>query len=180
MPDTLLTSRLSLIPSNRKLIQLCLENPSQFASALDATLAPGWPLESHEEDLPWVLKDMKDNETGWWVWWILLRPELLDTKPLVIGNVGFKGPPENGGLLEVTFAVAERYQGRAYATEALTTLVAWSLQQTGVKKIWGDTTPTNFGSMNVFQRSGFTLQEHESDESYLLYSMSKCPATAKN
>ncbi|MGW4293294.1 GNAT family N-acetyltransferase [Micromonospora chersina] len=45
---------------------------------------------------------------------------------LVIGGIGFFGPPDALGLVELGYGVAPEVEGRGYATEALRALLAWA------------------------------------------------------
>ena len=173
MIKNILTARLFLIPADRLLTSLCLNSPEQFAAKLNVKLPSDWPTESLEDGIPWVLDEMNDGEIGWWIWWVIVKPENDFDFPLIIGNFGFKGPPNKAGLIEVTYSIALEQQGKGYTKEAFVALISWGFQQPGVNKIWGDTSADNLGSIKIFESSGFTLQEHESDEMYRLYSKSK-------
>ena len=48
---------------------------------------------------------------------------------MVVGDIGFHGPPNRGGSVTVGYGLAPGARGQGYATEALRTLVAWALAQ---------------------------------------------------
>ena len=72
----------------------------------------------------------------------------------VIGDAGFMGPPDDTGAVHVGCGIAESAQQRGYATEALTALLAWAREQTGLTCVLADTTRSNVGGQRLLERVG--------------------------
>jgi RimJ/RimL family protein N-acetyltransferase len=53
----------------------------------------------------------------------------------VVGQGGFKGPPEADGSVEVAYGVAPGHEGKGYATEAAAALVDHAFGQAGVRVV---------------------------------------------
>ncbi len=49
----------------------------------------------------------------------------------------------------------EEYQGQGYATEAVESVVAWALKQSGVYRVEAETDPENKKSQRVLEKCGF-------------------------
>jgi ribosomal-protein-alanine N-acetyltransferase len=73
----------------------------------------------------------------------------------VIGSAGFKGPPDEDGIVEIAYGIAPGYQGRGFATEAARALVAFALERVDVTGIRAHTMPENGASSHVLAKCGF-------------------------
>lgn len=76
---------------------------------------------------------------------------------LVIGDVGFIGPPDDDGVVTIDFSLAPAARGHGYATEAVAALVAWALEQSGVSAVEADTEDGHVPSQGVLDRCGLTV-----------------------
>jgi RimJ/RimL family protein N-acetyltransferase len=74
---------------------------------------------------------------------------------LVIGSAGFKGPPDEGGVVEIAYGIVAGYQGRGYASEAAAALVAFAFAAAGVRLVRAHTLPTPNPSTRVLAKCGF-------------------------
>ena len=79
---------------------------------------------------------------------------------VVIGDIGFHGPPNAAGSVTVGYGLAPGARGQGYATEALQAVVAWALAQPGVVVVEADTTHANLPSQRVMERAGMRLVDH--------------------
>lgn len=73
----------------------------------------------------------------------------------VIGGIGFKGMPDDNGIVEVGYGINESYRNQGYATEAVKVMLEWALQQAGVKRIQAQTEEHNEISKRVLLKNGF-------------------------
>ena len=89
------------------------------------------------------------EDWGWHALWLIVRK---DGK--CIGNLSFKGSPEEG-LAEIGYGIAREFRGYGYATEALETILAWAFDQPGVTGILAETAPENTASQRVLEKCGF-------------------------
>src|SRR5215213_1507718 len=78
---------------------------------------------------------------------------------MVVGDIGFHGPPNPGGSVTVGYGLAPGARGRGYATEALRAVVAWALAQPEVVAVEADTTHANLPSQRVMERAGMRLYD---------------------
>jgi RimJ/RimL family protein N-acetyltransferase len=72
-----------------------------------------------------------------------------------VGDVGFHGPPDPRGRVEVGFALVPSARGAGLATEALCCLIAWAVAQPVVDAVVARTAPENRASRAVLARAGF-------------------------
>jgi RimJ/RimL family protein N-acetyltransferase len=78
---------------------------------------------------------------------------------LVIGDIGFHGPPTPERSVTVGYGLAPGARGHGYATEALRAVVAWALAQPEVAAVEADTTHANLPSQRVMERAGMRLYD---------------------
>jgi RimJ/RimL family protein N-acetyltransferase len=76
---------------------------------------------------------------------------------VVIGDIGFHGPPGPRGSVTVGYGLAPGARGRGYATEALRAVVDWALARSEVASVEADTTHANLPSQRVMERAGMRL-----------------------
>ncbi len=73
----------------------------------------------------------------------------------VVGNAGFKGPPDQQGMVEIAYGIVPDYEGRGYATEAAALLVRFASGNSEVRLIRAHTLPTTNASTRVLTKCGF-------------------------
>lgn len=73
----------------------------------------------------------------------------------VIGSVGFKGPPDGDGIVEIAYGIAPGHQGKGYATEAAAAGVAFAFASSVVRLVRAHTLPTPNASTHVLSKCGF-------------------------
>lgn len=73
----------------------------------------------------------------------------------VIGQCGFKGPPDADGTVEIAYMIEPEHQGKGYATEAAGALVAFAFNSGQVRVVRAHTLPESNASTRVLTKSGF-------------------------
>jgi RimJ/RimL family protein N-acetyltransferase len=86
----------------------------------------------------------------------------------VIGDVGFMGPPDPTGAVNVGCAITDDARGQGYATEALSALLDWAREQSGLTCMLADTTRSNIASQRLLERVGL---RRVGEDGELLYYM---------
>ena len=76
----------------------------------------------------------------------------------VVGSAGFKGAPDADGVVEVAYGIVPSYEGRGYATEVATMLVAWALEHDTVRGVRAHTLPEPNASTRVLGKCGFVFE----------------------
>ncbi len=73
---------------------------------------------------------------------------------LVVGGIGFFGPPL-GGEAEIGYGIVSSRQGRGYATEAVQAMLAMAWADSRVRTVAAGTDPGNAASQRVLEKAGF-------------------------
>lgn len=145
------SSRLSLVPLTAPLIRLFLHDRSELARALDAKVPADWPGSDFEPILPLLLDGFErepDHEA--WDGAIILEGE----ERVLIGAMGLKGGPDDGGTVDIGYNILPAYQNQGYATEMARALIAWALERGDVHKVVADCLHDNQGSIRVLEKVG--------------------------
>lgn len=75
-----------------------------------------------------------------------------------IGGICFKGAPNADGMAEIGYGIDEAYRRQGYATEAVSALVRWALEQKGVRLITAQTEANNLSSQRVLLKNDFVQE----------------------
>jgi RimJ/RimL family protein N-acetyltransferase len=73
----------------------------------------------------------------------------------VVGDVGFVGPPDENGAVEVGYSVVPERRRRGYATEAARAVVRWALDVPTVSVVVAACEADNVASIRTLERIGF-------------------------
>ena len=73
----------------------------------------------------------------------------------VIGDIGFHGPPDEAGAVEIGYSIVEQYRGRGLVGESAVAIggLAWSRPE--VTRIIAQTEEGNAASAGVLRHAGF-------------------------
>jgi RimJ/RimL family protein N-acetyltransferase len=153
--ETIRTPRLELvsmtIPVMRALQASDIETASREAGAI---VPPGLP-----EDLVDFLRhrlaqlDAEPSIRQWLGRLMILTDETGQRR--AIGTIGFHGPPDDEGRLEVGYRVEAPYRRRGYAREAVQALFDWAASAHGVHRFVASVSPTNEPSLGLVAGLGF-------------------------
>ncbi|MFP4106609.1 MAG: GNAT family N-acetyltransferase [Phycisphaerae bacterium] len=169
----LCTPRLELRPFTGELVRALRSDRVAAAEILSARLPDDWPGKDTQVILP-LLEDVfrEDPDLCGWSGWAMVLP---GRQRRVIGDIGFKGRPEDGRV-EIGYALIASQRGKGYCTEAARELVAWALVHREVQVVCADCLKTNLSSIGVLQRLGM-VRVGEDDE-YYYWEVRKPPVVA--
>lgn len=86
----------------------------------------------------------------WYTAWSIVLP---GGKP--VGDICFKGPPNELGEVEIGYGILDEFQGRGYATEAVRAMCSWGFSMPGCYFIQAQTEEGNRASERVLEKCGF-------------------------
>jgi ribosomal-protein-alanine N-acetyltransferase len=173
MPTTLSlkTNRMELIAGTAELVRAHLSNQERFGLLLDAIiprLSPPTPDAQEVMECMAQALDRGPDQVGWWCWYFVLREGVIGHR-LLIGDGGFKGPPDTDGMAEIGYSVLRSQRNQGYATEAVTALVEWTSEHPEVRRIIAETKRTNAASMRVLEKIGFIQMGRGSEQGLLRF-----------
>ncbi|MGR5965823.1 GNAT family N-acetyltransferase [Bacillus thuringiensis serovar londrina] len=83
----------------------------------------------------------------WGVWYVLRKED-----DSVLGDIGFKGKPNEDQTVEIGYGFIEKYWNQGYATEAVKELIDWAFKTGEVETIIAETLIDNYSSMRVLEK----------------------------
>ncbi len=162
MTDIIESARLLLLPASMELARAELAGAEALATELGRTLdravaVPGdWPPPLNDEESMNYYLDMLDKGgeeiVGWGLWYFLLKS---DEGLAAAGNGGFKGLPDDAGVVELGYSVMAAQQRAGLATEAVTALMSWTQGDPRVKGFIAHTLTGLTPSIRVLEKCGF-------------------------
>ena len=112
----------------------------------DLDAAAGWP---HEDTAP----GLSFLDSGGQVFLI------VDDAGQVAGECGTKGPPDDGGVVEIGYGLAGPSRGRGLGSAAVAALVEQLCREPAVRAIEAEVHVGNIPSIRVIERIGFSPSE---------------------
>jgi RimJ/RimL family protein N-acetyltransferase len=143
-------------------MRILLSDKNAFQQAVPFYVPETWPQDDLKEILPELAAgapNLSSEEA--WVWLIIHKEYNA-----VIGEIGFDGPFVGSRGNDLGYSILSEYWNRGYATEAVSALCSWALQQPGVELITADTLPDNVPSQRVLQKAGFSLLRESKERLY--------------
>ncbi len=126
--------------------------------------SPGYPAEGDVEIARFVLRNPPRGDLEW----LFGTRQIVDRRTgLVVGALGFFGPPDETGTVEIGYGVVPEARGRGVATEAVAALLAFADGRPEVRKVVASTDLDNFASQRVLLKSG--LRPVRADEQKRYY-----------
>jgi [ribosomal protein S5]-alanine N-acetyltransferase len=148
------TFRLNLLPLSYDQLQKYIKNDQSLEKELnlkDSTRSISPELiEALQQTILPNVADPAKNYLYSTLWTIINRADRQ-----MVADLCFVGEPNADGEIEIGFGTYEQHQGHGYMTEAVTGMIKWVREQTGVKSIFAQTEMGNFASMSVLQKNGF-------------------------
>ena len=138
LPDSMATPRVTLV-----------------LQSLDAVRA--WigelPAEVQKELSPlWLERLRQATEPSPWICMFNVQRNSDNTE---VGQCGFKGPPDELGLVEIGYGIADAYQRQGLATDAIAALLQFAQRSGTILTVRAHTKQDNVASRRVLEKNGF-------------------------
>ena len=148
------TDRLRLIAGTQAIAAAEIGDRTKFAKLLGVTVPETWPPDNLRDVLSYLCGLYREHP-DWegWLAWYAVRTD--SDYPILCGSIGFKGPPDEKGMVEVGYSVLTEFQGQGLATEMVAAIVQWAKQQPGVRRIEAETNIDNKASIRVLEKNDF-------------------------
>ncbi len=147
------TRRLRLVPLSLEQMQMQRDHFAKLEQSLG--LAPSGRVLDHDlrpiVSRAIVYMEREAEDAIWNTMWMAIDTGL----GCIVGSLGFKGPANDAGEVEIGYGFDPPFQNQGYATEAVGALVAWALAQPGIQAVTAETDYTNIPSIRVLQKIGF-------------------------
>ncbi len=153
------TPRLWLVNCDRTLLHHLFEGDESLARYLDIVVPEKW-TEFGEPAFRWTDNALEQQTTA--PAWLSYLPVLKEPQTL-IGSCGFKGGPDEAGIVEIGYEVAESQRLQGLATEIVHALVAFAFSQPGITAVQAHTLAEKNASNAILQKVGFLYMGESTD-----------------
>jgi RimJ/RimL family protein N-acetyltransferase len=92
-----------------------------------------------------------------------LRMGMWNRESVLVGSINLT-PEEVQPAAEVGYYLGAEFQGRGYASRAVSRIVRYAFEELGLRSVFAKVTPANAASVGVLERNGFHLSRQEADE----------------
>jgi ribosomal-protein-alanine N-acetyltransferase len=161
------TTRLYMIPFTLELVEATIQGTDKLEKRIPYKVSKEWPMPDYAEILPFKAERLRGNpESSIWSGIIIHKRDNL-----VIGDMGFKGGPNDTGTVEIGYSIVPSYQGNGYATEMAEAMISWGLSQPNVNRVTAECLENNVASARVLEKNG--LKEIKRENGMIYWSKEK-------
>jgi RimJ/RimL family protein N-acetyltransferase len=152
---TIKTPRLELVSMSVPFMEALADHRLTEASEEIGATVPAWVADELENFLKFRLGQLRlDPTIRVWLGRAMVMTE-ADGSRRVVGSIGFHGPPDALGRLEVGYSVDPPYRRRGYAKESLKALFDWAHREHGITRFVASISPDNEPSLRLAAGYGF-------------------------
>ena len=161
---TIQTPHLELVSMSVPFMEaLAAHDLDSAAKEIGATV-PAWVADELENFLKYRLGQLRVDPTiRVWLGRAMVLTEDSGTRR-VVGSIGFHGPPDAQGRLEVGYSVDPPYRRRGYASESVKALFDWAHATHGITRFIASISPDNDPSLRLTAAYGFLKVGEQIDD----------------
>ena len=148
MPIMILTARLQLIPVDRKHIHAFQQGGDALTALLGASIPAAWPHFPQAFAIPADDNPAFIQASLHWYGYLFVD----HAQRALVGNGGFKGPPNADGVVEIGYEIAPSFQNSGYATEAAEAMITFAFAVESVNAVAAHTLGAVNASNRVLQK----------------------------
>jgi RimJ/RimL family protein N-acetyltransferase len=143
------TINLQLVPCDATHFETLLRNKKELEPMLDVTVPDDWP--TFPESMPHGYEILKSDPASlnWGFYFFIHTGDHV-----LIGEGGFKGKPDEEGVVEIGYALVPEYRRRGFATEAARGLTDYAFLHPEVTIVQAHTLIDGTASINVLKKLG--------------------------
>ena len=165
-PNAIETERLHLFPLTLSQLELYLKAGDELEKALGLTpfgrtMAPQVRDLVMKCTLPKMRAAREDDHLFYTFW--LVVDKLSKT---IVAEMGFKGPPVDGGRVEIGYGTMPAMQNKGYMTEAVNGMLRWAATRKDVSVVLAETNAANIPSIKVVEKNGFEKVGEQAENLY--------------
>ncbi len=135
-------------------LELTLQTPAEVLAWVETL-----PSEVRVEISPdWLARVRSARGPDPWSCLFQIRLRDGDEAGTQVGSCGYKGPPDDDGMVEIAYGIDEPFRGQGFATEAAAALVEFALGRAEVRTVRANTKGGNLASERTLVKCGFTLR----------------------
>jgi [ribosomal protein S5]-alanine N-acetyltransferase len=150
-----------LIACNQKILEAAIKGNIELAEEIKVNIDNDW-TQFGARAFGFSLEKIKSSniEKDWWSYLPILKSENK-----LIGLCGYKGSPDENGMVEIGYEIKSEYNNKGFATEIANALIMDAFKNEKIKLIQAHTLGENNASTSVLIKCGFEkVQDIENSE----------------
>ncbi|HWB19436.1 MAG TPA: GNAT family protein [Phycisphaerales bacterium] len=177
------TQRLRIVPATVNVLKAELEcGVTGLGDALRVRVADGWPAEHWDAGaIGYTIRKLTERpeESGWWAWYVMKSSHEAVGQDVLIGTCGYKGLPDEKGIVEIGYGIVEAERRKGFASEASRALIerafAWkdSRGVSVVRSVMAETLPELIASIGVMKKAGMSFEGEGSEPGTVRYRVTR-------
>ena len=135
-----------------------------------------WPPELYDEPAIRFTLDRLEREPGehgWWLHYVAEPDPMASGGARLVGVVGYKGPVNAEGTVEVGYGILPEHRRQGFASEATQALVDRAFDRPEIRRVVAETYPHLSASIAVMMRCGMSLIGEGSEEGVVRYGITR-------
>lgn len=154
-PHAVETERLHIFPLTPQQLHQYIQANDMLEDALCLTrtgriMAPQVKQTVTGFTLPQIKKG-PDSDYIFYTFWLVVDKQTRT----IVAELGFKGPPNKAGEIEIGYGTLPAMQQKGIMTEAVKGMLQWAATRPDVNAVLAETNKSNTASIKVVQRNGF-------------------------
>jgi RimJ/RimL family protein N-acetyltransferase len=158
--EVVLSPRLALIALPGPVIAEALDDrPGAFRDHVGVGYPDGWPSDDRHV-LELRRRQISEGVDHRW----LLRAVVTRAEPAMVGRIGFHGPPDPDGMVEIGYRIGAAHRRRGFGFECAHRLIESAERLPHVTAVRASIAPDNVPSLRIAERLGFSPIGERMDE----------------
>ena len=120
------------------------------------TLSPDVKKMVQELTLPKIVNARREDHV-FYTFWIVIEK----VSNSIVSELGFKGPPNETGEIEIGYGTMPSQQGKGFMTEAVAGMLEWAKSREDVKFVLASIDKNNKASLRIVEKNGFVYYEEK-------------------
>ena len=97
------------------------------------------------------IKESSATDFIFYTFWIVVEK----SSRVIVAELGFKGPPNGEGAVEIGYGTMPGYEGKGYMTEAVAGMIEWAKERKDLNMIMASIDENNIASIRIVQKNNF-------------------------
>lgn len=152
-----------MLPCSLEHFELLLQGNDHLADLLGISIQDGW---TEYPEMVLVAYDKLRNDPAMLGWFFYLVLHRADKR--LIGAGGFKGKPNEEGLVEMGYEITADYREKGLGTEMAVALISFAFGHSYVKRVIAHTEEEYNASVKILQKAGMrfvgTIKNKEGED----------------
>jgi [ribosomal protein S5]-alanine N-acetyltransferase len=97
------------------------------------------------------IKESSVTDFIFYTFWIAVEK----SSGIIVAELGFKGPPNGEGAVEIGYGTMPGHEGKGYMTEAVAGVIEWAKERKDLNMILASIDESNIASLRIVQKNNF-------------------------